>query len=151
MDLIVWRHADAEDGWPDHARVLTNKGLKQADAMAKWLKPRLPEDVRILVSPARRTQQTAQALGLPFETCEAVEPGRNATELLSAAGWPNKEGVTLIVGHQPTLGEVASLLLSGFISAWTIKKGSVWWFTQRTDDHTELVAAIAPSMLDSHI
>ena len=40
MELILWRHAEAEDGVPDSARELTDKGLKQARVMAEWLKPR---------------------------------------------------------------------------------------------------------------
>ena len=32
MDLILWRHADAEDGSPDMARSLTEKGQKLAEA-----------------------------------------------------------------------------------------------------------------------
>ena len=34
MDLILWRHAEAEDGMPDAGRKLTEKGLKQAQQMA---------------------------------------------------------------------------------------------------------------------
>ena len=55
MELILWRHAEAEDGAPDIARELTAKGHKQATKMAEFLRPRLPENTRILVSPARRT------------------------------------------------------------------------------------------------
>jgi phosphohistidine phosphatase len=38
MELILWRHAEAEDGIPDMARELTSKGKKQAKHMAAWLK-----------------------------------------------------------------------------------------------------------------
>ena len=37
MELILWRHADAELGQPDSERRLTDKGHKQAARMAKWL------------------------------------------------------------------------------------------------------------------
>src|SRR5436190_21449722 len=37
MDLILWRHADAEPGEPDIGRRLTAKGLKQAERVAAWL------------------------------------------------------------------------------------------------------------------
>ena len=73
MDLILWRHAEAEDGGigiADSQRHLTARGEKQAREMAQWLKPRLPKKLRVLVSPAERTQQTARALALPFE----IEP-----------------------------------------------------------------------------
>ena len=65
MDLILWRHAEAEDGSPDAKRKLTPRGRKQAKQVARWLKQRLPADARILVSPAIRAMQTAEALELP--------------------------------------------------------------------------------------
>src|SRR5674476_1390644 len=67
MDLILWRHAEAEDGTPDHARELTAKGIKQAGKVAAFLHQHLPQDHRILVSPATRTQQTVAALLLGCE------------------------------------------------------------------------------------
>ncbi len=34
MDLLLWRHAEAEDGTPDLKRKLTPRGEKQARQMA---------------------------------------------------------------------------------------------------------------------
>ena len=85
MELILWRHAEAEDGMPDSTRELTTKGLKQARAIAAWLEPRLPENTRIIVSPTRRTQQTASALGNDFETVEEIGAGASAKAILAAA------------------------------------------------------------------
>ena len=59
MELILWRHAEAEDGAPDAARQLTEKGLDQAKRMAGWLKSKLPENTQMIVSPTRRTQQSS--------------------------------------------------------------------------------------------
>lgn len=149
MELILWRHAEAEDSIPDSARELTAKGHRQAKYMAAWLKPRLPDDTRILVSPARRTQQTAAALGLDFITLEAVAPGASPDEVLEAAGWPNGGQTVLIVGHQPTLGEVASRLLQSAIPSQSIKKGAVWWFTARRGDARDIVlrAILSPDIV----
>jgi len=150
MDLILWRHADAEDGFPDKGRKLTAKGEKQAAQMAAWLKARMPEGVRILASPAKRAQQTAQALGLVFETGKAVDVGADATAVLEAAGWPDAKGAVLVVGHQPTLGRVAAFLLSGAEAEWTVKKGGVWWISNRVrqdESQTVLRAVMAPDML----
>jgi phosphohistidine phosphatase len=132
MDLILWRHAEAEPGEPDLGRRLTSKGLKQAERMAEWLEHRLPETTRILVSPADRTQQTALALGRKFKTSDDVAPGASTASVLAAAGWPDAREPVLVVGHQPTLGEVAAFLLSGEEAAWSIRKGAVWWFSNRT-------------------
>ena len=46
MNLILWRHAEAEDGENDMKRALTKRGLHQAVLMAGWLKSQLPHDVR---------------------------------------------------------------------------------------------------------
>src|SRR6478752_4097926 len=71
MDLILWRHCEAEAGEPDLGRRLTPKGQKQAERMADWLERHLPDSSRILVSPADRAQQTAQALPRRFRTMPA--------------------------------------------------------------------------------
>ena len=110
MELILWRHAEAEDGLSDMARRLTAKGEKQADKMAAFLRTHLPQDTRILVSPAKRTQQTAQALSKNFITEPAIAPGASPQAILKAANWLEDEGKgsVLIVGHQPSLGDVAA-------------------------------------------
>lgn len=132
MDLILWRHAEAEPGEPDLGRRLTSKGMKQAERMAAWLEHRLPETTRILVSPSERTQQTAHALGRKFRISPDVAPGASAASVLAAAGWPDAREPVLVVGHQPTLGEVAAFLLSGEEAGWSIRKGAVWWLSNRS-------------------
>jgi phosphohistidine phosphatase len=131
MDLILWRHAEAEPGEPDLGRRLTAKGIKQAERVAAWLERHLPDSCRILVSPAERAQQTAAALGRRFRTVDELAPGANVSAVLQAASWPDSRESVLIVGHQPTLGGVASLLLSGEESYWSVKKGGVWWLSNR--------------------
>ena len=37
----------------------------------------------------------------------------------------------MIVGHQPTLGETAALLLSGSDAPWGMRKAAVWWLSNR--------------------
>src|SRR3954465_12240342 len=110
MQLILWRHAEAEDDNPkgDLARALTKKGHHQADRMAKWLKPRVQGDWRILVSPSRRTLETVAPLARAFAVDDALAPAKSARDLLKAAGWPTNARDVIVVGHQPTLGEVAS-------------------------------------------
>ena len=146
MDLILWRHADAEDGVPDTSRKLTVKGEKQAHLMGHWLKSNLPDKFRVLASPTRRTQQTAQALAKTFETVKSIGPGADATSVLAAAGWSDAKGTVVVVGHQPTLGRVVALLLSGAEADWTMKKGSVWWFSNRQrQDETQTVLRVMMS------
>ncbi len=150
MDLILWRHADAQDGSPDLDRALTSKGRKQADVVAAWLNERLPKGARVLVSPAVRTLQTADQLKRGYDVVPDIAPGADAAHVMVAAGWPDGEGVVLVVGHQPSLGEVASLLLFGETRPMSMKKGALIWLTNRvrgSHPQTVLKAAIGPDMV----
>ena len=150
MELILWRHAEAADGIPDHSRALTEKGRHQAEGMASFLSHRLPSNARILVSPALRAQQTASALNKKFITEPAINVHATPLEVLAAAGWPHASGATVLVGHQPWLGEVAALLMTGTADYWSVKKGAVWWFSRREregDYQTILRLVITPEHL----
>jgi phosphohistidine phosphatase len=151
MQLILWRHAQAEDGGPDLERALTGKGRKQAEKVAAWLRKRLPQNVRVLASPARRAQQTARALGIEFSADEGLAPGVSAAAVLRSAGWPGDEGaVAVVVGHQPTLGEVAAKLVGNAPESWPLKKGGLWWLEQRArGGRTEVLvrAVISPDLV----
>ena len=131
MDLILWRHAEAEPGEPDLGRRLTAKGIQQAERMAKWLDRHLPATTRVLSSPADRTQQTALALKRKFRVVPELAPGASVAAVLAAAGWPDSREPILIVGHQPTLGEVAAFLLTEDEASWSVRKGAVWWLSNR--------------------
>ena len=151
MDLLLWRHAEAEDGDDDLKRRLTARGEKQARTMATWIREHQPKGLRIIVSPAVRTQQTAEALKLPYETVRKIGPEACVSELIAASGWPDASGAVLIVGHQPSLGRMASLLLAGYEAEWTIKKGALWWLSNRVrrgETQTVLRAVIPAELLE---
>jgi phosphohistidine phosphatase len=136
MDLILWRHAEAEDarGGDDLGRALTPRGRDQAERMAAWLASRLPAATRILASPALRCQQTVAALGRPVTTVDAIAPGASAEALLAVAGWPAAGAAVLVVGHQPTLGESAARAMGEPDEHWRIRKGAVCWLANDPDD-----------------
>jgi phosphohistidine phosphatase len=124
--------------------------VKQAKALAQWLSSRLPEQTRIIVSPAKRTQQTAAALTDKFEIEHKLAPGAPPTALLAAAGWPGHRGAVVVVGHQPTLGMAAALVIAGKPMPWSIKKGAIWWLSHRVrGEHAQVVlrAVISPDIL----
>ena len=124
MDLILWRHADAEDGADDMARRLTPKGEAQAAAMAKWLRARLPKDFTVVASPAVRAQQTAAALDPKMLTDITLAPGASVADITTAA--QRYGGLVIVVGHQPDLGHAAAQLV-GAPGEWTIEKGAIVW------------------------
>jgi phosphohistidine phosphatase len=148
MDIILWRHAEAEEGSNDLARQLTEKGRKQAAQMAEFLHRHLPVDTRILVSPAVRTQQTASALTKDFITAPSIAPDASPHAVLQAARWPNAGGTVLIIGHQPTLGSVAAQLLGSGHESLRIKKSGLWWLSRREGSSaTTLRLVITPDYL----
>jgi phosphohistidine phosphatase len=127
MDLILWRHADAEEGAPDLARKLTAKGRRQAAQIAQWLREHLPMRYDVISSPAVRARETAEALGVAVETSPLAAPGAPVASILRAVGWPDRGGTVVLVGHQPDLGLTASFLISGEERDWHIEKGALWW------------------------
>jgi len=157
MDLILWRHAEASDGLRDGfadplvdlERELTEHGRHQAERMAEWLKRRLLEDTRVLASPAQRTQQTARAFRKHFETIDSIAPGASGQDLLQAVGWDlGVPGSVLLVGHQPSLGEAAALVL-GCERPLSVRKGGIVWLTSRARPGSPVVitAALTPALI----
>ena len=158
MDIILWRHAEAEDLAPsDLARPLTKRGEGQADRMARWLLSRLSKpsrraiEWRVMASPAVRAQQTASALGMPVATVASIAPDATVDAILLAANWPHSDQNVIVVGHQPTLGMVAARLANGVDGYFSVKKGAIWWFRlspQEGDTQAVLVAMMTPDMVD---
>src|SRR3982750_1785124 len=102
MELILWRHADAEDGADDMARRLRAAGDRQAAAMAAWLRGHLPGSYTLLASPAVRAQQTAAALRADIVTESSLAPGALPPVIIEVAR--RRKGLVIVVGHQPDLG-----------------------------------------------
>jgi phosphohistidine phosphatase len=153
MELVLWRHADAEDGVIDMKRQLTDKGRKQAAKVARWLHQRMEGRWLILSSPAVRATQTADALDLEYEVRPALGLAATPDGVIREAGWPSSERNVMIVGHQPTLGRVAAQLLTGHPGDLALKKGALWWFSCKGERaavarETLLRAVIAPDFAD---
>lgn len=131
MELILWRHAEAEDGSKDLARALTDKGQTQAKMMVKWLKPRLPKNHQLWVSEAVRSQQTAAVLSDQYTVYPQLNPDvphEAVMRLLYETHWQKN---LVIVGHQPWIGRVCAGLMGCRHAPsmdWSVKKGALWWF-----------------------
>ncbi|WP_096695883.1 histidine phosphatase family protein [Polaromonas sp. AER18D-145] len=156
MDLILWRHAEAEESPADAQsgndleRSLTPRGEKQAARMAGWLDRQLPERARILVSPARRCEQTALALGRKYKIRAELGPDAPPSQLLELVQWPVNKLPILVIGHQPTLGQTIAQLLGLQESDCAVKKGALWWLRTREREgglQTVLVTVQSPELL----
>jgi phosphohistidine phosphatase len=157
MDLILWRHAEAEDWLEgdtraslDLDRSLTQRGEKQAARMAAWLDRQLPEGTRIVVSPARRCEQTALALGRRYKVRAELAPDASSEQLLELVQWPQAKSPILVIGHQPTLGQTIAQLLGLQEAECAVKKGALWWLRNRDRDgqsQTVVVTVQSPEVL----
>jgi phosphohistidine phosphatase len=153
MDLILWRHAEAHEasvGEDDMSRSLTPRGERQALRMAQWLDRQLPDGTRIICSPAKRTEQTAMALGRKYKLSASLSPQSSAEMLLATSQWPQSKNAVLIIGHQPILGEAIAQLLGFQRHECAVKKGAVWWLRSRSRleaNQTVLVTVQTPEML----
>jgi phosphohistidine phosphatase len=113
--LVLIRHAQAGAAPVDADRPLTAHGLRRATAIGAWLAAGGLVPDRVLVSPARRTRQTwARAGGgLP----PVVEPRLydNTVDALLEAITETPADVALlaVVGHAPSVGELAAALDDG--------------------------------------
>ena len=147
MELIFWRHAQAHEpraGQDDLERALTSHGHKQAARMAAWLERKVPAGLRVVCSPARRTEQTAQALGRKYKLREELLPNGNPGDLLELVQWGGKKrGTVLVIGHQPLLGQTAAQLLNLTTPECAIRKGAVWWLRRREREQGAEVVLLA--------
>ena len=120
MNLYLIRHAQAElleTGQLDADRKLTPKGLEQAKTLRRTFEHL---DVHLDVvysSPWRRARQTAAALGSVAHHLEimpelATKPDA-ALQRLQELAAQRPEADVALVGHQPWIGELTSLLLTG--------------------------------------
>tara|TARA_E500000178_G_scaffold328502_1_gene358575 strand:+ start:31159 stop:31650 length:492 start_codon:yes stop_codon:yes gene_type:complete len=121
MKVYLLRHAQAEPGFPDAERKLTEKGCRDVEKLGALLRGK--DDFRpehTWVSPLLRAEETAsvflQALGMAHASVlqkeeASLEPDRDPlplVDLLSAL-----EEDVLLVGHNPNLEILSSLLISG--------------------------------------
>jgi phosphohistidine phosphatase len=125
MRLYIVRHAIAAPhgtpGMPEDDRPLTEEGIKKMRQVAAGLRnlEYIPE--LILSSPLPRARQTAEILIDAFgqkraglEIFEALAPSGSRKELYQAiASYQKKLESLMIVGHQPSLGEIAGEIVWG--------------------------------------
>jgi phosphohistidine phosphatase len=120
MDLLVIRHADAEDrsaGMADEDRALTEKGHEQARRLGRFLARSGPLPTRIVTSPLRRALQTAAGVDEVLITGAVVEDAalscgmapEEACDLL--AHECQAESCVALVGHEPDLSRLCAYLL----------------------------------------
>jgi phosphohistidine phosphatase len=136
LDLYLVRHAFAAHAdfslWPDDAeRPLTEDGITRFRAAARGLQRLVPAVESMLSSGYARAWQTAELLHDVAgwhepEECPALEAGRRAMPALDVLQGRTERSIAL-VGHEPQLSTLASLLCTGSEDGLQLelKKGAV--------------------------
>jgi phosphohistidine phosphatase len=119
--LVLVRHAIAEErgaAWPDDdQRPLSREGSRKWKRAARGLASLLPPIDALLTSPLVRTVQTAEILAKvaspspKLQLFEALRPDTRPGTTITALRSRSLKGTVVLVGHEPTLSELAAQLL----------------------------------------
>ncbi|MDR3212196.1 MAG: phosphohistidine phosphatase SixA [Planctomycetota bacterium] len=118
MELFLMRHADAEmRARDDFSRVLTEKGQRQTEKMAAWLKRLGVSPEKVVTSPYLRARETAELMARelsspPPQVAEGLASGMTVASgcsLIHEHASPDSS--LFLVGHTPDLDRLASHLL----------------------------------------
>ena len=114
--LVLMRHAksDYPDGVADHDRPLAARGVREAGLAGDWLRTAAPEIDAVLCSTAVRTRQTLDRTGIGapvnfLARLYGATPGAMLSEINQV---DDAISTLLIVGHEPTVSQVALGLAS---------------------------------------
>ncbi len=134
MQLFLVRHAHAVTDEEDSARPLSERGQQQLKELAEFFRPnRAFRPAQLWHSPLVRARQTAE--GLLRETAPdaalvettGLLPEDNPEEIASRLGNVASIDSLAVVGHEPHLSALATLLVRGKTNpvAFEMKKGAV--------------------------
>jgi len=130
--IYLVRHGVAADqgpGFPnDDDRPLTSDGIERLREEVLGLRALQMRVDRVLTSPLVRAAQTAEILGAgigyasPLVTVDALRPGGRYDALMAALGRLGDDRAVALVGHMPSIGEIAARLI-GAVEPLAFKKG----------------------------
>ncbi len=134
MDLFLLRHGIADDAGPgvsDASRPLTDEGKRKLrQVLGAALEAKVAPTV-ILSSPLKRTMQTAELvrevlqLKVDITPAPALKPGTTVEKVWDEIRLFKGEEAVLVVGHNPTLSELAGYLLGSPNLQVDFKKGAL--------------------------
>ena len=135
MDLLVLRHGKAEDRGgdvPDEERHLTKKGIRDIRRVSRWMaRSEVVPDI-IVSSPLARAKETAEIvadrIGFAGEVVrwDELAPGPDPSAVTARLGELEGASLPLLVGHEPQLSSLISLLIgAGEEARITLEKGGI--------------------------
>ena len=176
--LVLLRHGHAEEGrgGGDHARRLSERGKKEARAVGAKLADPAWRPEAALVSDAARTRGTLaevqaalggdlpaevrpelylgvvdavrQALSAPPPLCASAVSSRSTAEAQRGGSVEGEPSRLLVIGHNPTLSELATRLTRDYIALGTAEAvvlavdAAAWAEAVQLDGAWELLATL---------
>ena len=119
--LLLFRHAKAERSEPgqeDRARVLMERGRKDAGKIGAYMAAHALVPDRVLVSPSTRTQETWKYLSAGFKPAPAAQAAERLYDATPHAilalikDAPGNAHTLMVIGHNPGLQELALMLVA---------------------------------------
>ncbi|MES2694307.1 MAG: phosphohistidine phosphatase SixA [Verrucomicrobiota bacterium] len=118
MLLYLIRHAEAVDTYPDHSRALSTRGRHQTAVLAHFLqRTKAFRPAQVWHSPLLRAKETAQVLlhelplAVPVKEVPNITPEDDPREIAQVLA--DMTHPLALVGHEPHLSALASLLVAG--------------------------------------
>jgi phosphohistidine phosphatase len=117
--LVLVRHSKAAAGSPDIDRPLSDRGIDDAAAVSRWLISLGLTPDRVVVSTALRAQQTWEVAARAHHASSPIVIDAriydNTVEDLLAVirSTPETIATLILVGHNPSMGELADVLDDG--------------------------------------
>lgn len=160
MQIILWRHGEAEAKETDSDRSLTEKGRQQAQKTARFIDNYFPKKREIWISPLKRSQETASYLNFKGVILEKdfLIPSYPLSAIKTHLYQQKPDTNLIVVGHQPWLGELVSHLVlrepekhsPHFSELGPFKKGALWWLVidHRNEYKAYIKAVLPPDLLN---
>ncbi len=120
MRIYIMRHGDANQNiFEDRIRPLSELGVQAVSRVGNYLKLQNVKIDLIITSPFLRTYQTAEIISKIFNIEDKIEESNKLliescpNEIISDLSKKNVENGILLVGHQPSVGNLISHLTNG--------------------------------------
>lgn len=112
--LLLMRHAksDYPEGVADHDRPLAPRGIREAGLAGDWLRAHAPVIDAVLCSTATRARQTLEntRVDAPTRFTDRIYASTPGTMIDEISRTTDDVGTLLVVGHEPTMSELALIL-----------------------------------------
>ncbi|AEA27238.1 SixA phosphatase family protein [Pseudonocardia benzenivorans] len=150
--LVLLRHAKSDQhvGGPDHARPLNVRGRRDGPEAGRWLRMNVGTPDTVVCSSSARTRETWDLVSskLPdppqARFADAVYDASAIGLLEIVRGLPDESACALLIGHNPAVEDLTTLLAGEYLPMTTSAFAVLTWHGTWSD------VGIIPATLQAH-